>query len=67
MKYLLTGLKSTNHTQVLLENVIPAQTAHIRGYGMGVTFTAATADWQRNPTFESTKLLQYSEPTVIPQ
>ncbi|HYG01390.1 MAG TPA: hypothetical protein VD927_03045 [Chryseosolibacter sp.] len=67
MKYRLTGLKSKNNTQVLIENAIPAQTGHLRGYGMGVTLTAKGSDWQQNPTFESTRLLQFCEPTVIPQ
>lgn len=67
MKYLLTGLKQKNITHLMLENVVPARTGHIQGYGIGVTFTSKGLDWHRNPTFETTKLLKYSEPTIIPQ
>ena len=67
MKYLLTSMKPNNNTQLLLENVTPAKTRHIRGYGAGVTFSARCYNWKQDPTFATTKLLQYSEPTVVPQ
>jgi|GEM_PF-5331120 len=67
MKYLLTALKQKNNTLLLLENIIPAKTGHIKGYGCGVTFTSRGARWQHNATFASPKMIQFSEPTVITQ
>jgi hypothetical protein len=67
MKYLLTSLKQKNNTLLLLENIIPAKTGHIKGYGSGVTFTARGSGWQHTATFSSVKMLQYSDPTVITQ
>ena len=64
MKYLLTSLRQKN-TQLLLENVIPAQTGHIKGYGVGVTFTSKGLSWRQNATFSSMKMLEFSDPTVI--
>jgi hypothetical protein len=58
MKYLLTTLKSPNNTHLsLLEDIIPAKTSHIRGYGFGVTFTSKCSDWAQSPTFQNIKLL----------
>lgn len=67
MKYLLTSLKQKNNTQLLLENITTASTGHIKGYGIGVTFTSSGAQWKQNVTFSTVKMLQFSEPTVITQ
>jgi hypothetical protein len=67
MKYHLTSLKGKLHTQLMLENITPARTRHIKGYGNGVTFTSKCHTWQQNATFATPKLLQYSDPTVITQ
>jgi hypothetical protein len=67
MKYLLTSLKQRNNTQLLIENVVPARTSHIRGYGVGVTFTSSCNAWKHSTTFASLRLSAFSEPTVITQ
>ncbi len=67
MKYLLTTLKPHNHTHLQLEEVIPARTGHIKGYGYGVTFTSRGANWEQSPSCQNTKMLEYSAPVVIPQ
>lgn len=67
MKYLLTSVKPKNNTQLLLENIIPAETKHIRGYGIGVTFSGNHCPWKHNATVNNLKLLSYSEATIICQ
>lgn len=67
MKYLLTSLKQNNNTQLLLENIIPARTGHIKGYGFGVTFTARASPWSQSATISSLKMLVFSDPSVITQ
>lgn len=64
MKYLLTSLKQKN-TQLFIENVEPAKTAHIKGYGAGVTFSSSGYAWRHSSTFSSLKFSAFSEPTVI--
>jgi hypothetical protein len=67
MKYLLTSLKQKNNTELLLENIVPERTGHIKGYGSGVTFTAKASRWKHNATFSNLKMLQFCDPTVITQ
>ncbi|HYC86084.1 MAG TPA: hypothetical protein VEB86_12720 [Chryseosolibacter sp.] len=67
MKYLLTALKQKNNTLLLLENIIPAQTGHIKGYGSGVTFTGKGPKWFHHATFAGPHLLHFSDPIVITQ
>lgn len=67
MKYQLTRLKQKNNTELLLDNIVPARTRHIRGYGSGVTLSARGVKWQETPTFATLRMLQYSEPTVVAQ
>jgi hypothetical protein len=67
MKYLLTSPRDKNNTQLLLENIVPAKTAHIVGYGLGVTFTTKGFDWQQNCSISSIKMLGFTQPTVITQ
>jgi hypothetical protein len=66
MKYLLTSIKK-NNTQLLLENVVPAKTSHIIGYGAGVTFSSAGYPWKQNSTFSSLRFSGFTEPTVTAQ
>jgi hypothetical protein len=49
----------------MLENVIPAKTRHIKGYGMGVTFTSNDFTWKHNVTSAGQRMVQFTEPTVI--
>ncbi|MBT1705700.1 hypothetical protein [Chryseosolibacter indicus] len=67
MKYQLTSTKPNNNTEILLENITPAKTKHIRGYGLGVTFSGNYSAWKHNATIGSLKMLTYSEATVICQ
>jgi hypothetical protein len=67
MKYLLTSIKPNHNTQLSLENVIPAKTGHIKGYGSGVTFTSKGVNWKQSASITSLKMLEYSAPTVITQ
>ena len=66
MKYQLTSVRP-NNTQLSLENVIPAKTGHIKGYGSGVTFTARGANWNQSASITSVKMLRFSTPTVVTQ
>jgi hypothetical protein len=67
MKYSLSTIKYNNNTHLSLENVIPARTGHIRGYGSGVTFTSKGTQWSQSASITSVKMLQFSNPTVITQ
>ena len=67
MKYFLTSLKHNNNTQLLLENIVPAKTSHIKGYGSGVTFTSKGSTWSQDATFSTLKLLTYCPPAVVTQ
>jgi hypothetical protein len=63
MKYLLTpwNAKNSKH-QVLLENKTPTKTTHIKGYGMGVTFSSRCHLWKHNFSATAT-FLKFAEPT----
>jgi hypothetical protein len=67
MKYLLTSLKQKNNTLIMLENVVPAKTAHVRGYGLGVTLSSGDFSWKLSSTFSTVKMTAFSDPTVITQ
>lgn len=65
MKYQLTSLHPKNKTQLTLENIIPAKTEHIRGYGLGVTFSSCHYSWQQTSTFLNLKLHGHSPATIV--
>ena len=51
----------------MLENVVPAKTAHITGYGLGVTLSSSSFGWNQSSTFLHIRYVAFSNPTVITQ
>jgi hypothetical protein len=63
MKYFLTSSPKRNHSQVQLENINPAKTKHIRGYGFSVAFSTVNFSW-RHTSSADFKTLGFAEPTI---
>jgi hypothetical protein len=62
MKYLWTSLPAKSDN-VLMENVTPAKTRHIRGYGLGVTFTGSCYKWNLSIS-TNFKMLEFTQATA---
>jgi hypothetical protein len=65
MKYQLHNSENKNHAELMIENITPAKTGHIFGYGLGVTFSSTHVQWYQTSTFSTIRLTGFTKPTVV--
>jgi hypothetical protein len=65
MKYQLHNNDNKTQAELMIENITPAKTAHIFGYGMGVTFSSSQMEWCQTSTFLTIRLSGFTRPTVV--
>jgi hypothetical protein len=65
MKYQLHNHANKMHAELMIENITPAKTAHILGYGVGVTFSSSHMEWCQSSTFLTVRLAGFTRPTVV--